>query len=524
MNKTTIFIFLFLAFHLSFAALPWIHVNKETLDFNGPNNEVLIFHGVNVVYKVYPWMPRTNDNEYDHRTSLTEKDIQHLAAWGFNIVRLGIMWPGVRTNETYINTTYIDEIEKLVNNLGRYGIYTLLDLHQDLISRYYCGEGAPDFLIEGVKKDHYFPWPIGKEYSKEKGTNYPNLTECLSVTNFGEHYFTYQVNNAFEELYNPNSALYKEINLFWEKVSQRFCNNSNVIGYDLINEPIAGHLFKQPFAFIGQTGWSTEKYLQPLYESLHKTIRRFDNEHLIFFEPPVNALLLTSGFTQAPGGADDAGKQVFSYHIYCGFVTGSGCPLSHTLCEYFESAMMYCKTSEMKALKVGGLITEFGALCDDDSCIVELHRFQRKAEEAKQGWIYWQFKHYEDLTTANRDESQGFYYKSAKLQTKKVIALTRPYARVIAGKIKEMRFIEDTKVYKLSYEYSDAVNTSISEVYISNEYYGNKLPKYTVSHGTVYPQEITGSGQGEGNFTLFKIIHPQGLSEGTIIKFTLSPN
>jgi endoglycosylceramidase len=33
-----------------------------------------------------------------------------------------------------INQTYIDEIEKIINNLSSYGIYTLIDLHQDMMS------------------------------------------------------------------------------------------------------------------------------------------------------------------------------------------------------------------------------------------------------------------------------------------------------------------------------------------------------------------------------------------------------
>ncbi len=45
--------------------------------------------------------------------------------------RLGMMWPGVepKTQGVY-NQTYIDIMQGLVNDLGKAGIYTLLDCHQ----------------------------------------------------------------------------------------------------------------------------------------------------------------------------------------------------------------------------------------------------------------------------------------------------------------------------------------------------------------------------------------------------------
>ena len=45
------------------------------------------------------------------------------------MIRLGIMWPGVEPEKGKINMTYLNEVETLVNKLGKVGIYTLLDFH-----------------------------------------------------------------------------------------------------------------------------------------------------------------------------------------------------------------------------------------------------------------------------------------------------------------------------------------------------------------------------------------------------------
>jgi len=44
-----------------------------------------LLHGVNVVFKTPPYYPILD--RFDPQLSLTEKDIDDLAEWGFNIVR-----------------------------------------------------------------------------------------------------------------------------------------------------------------------------------------------------------------------------------------------------------------------------------------------------------------------------------------------------------------------------------------------------------------------------------------------------
>lgn len=56
-------------------------------------NRQLYLHGVNVAVKVAPYIPKTDS--YDPKMSFSKEDIQNLTRYGFNAIRLGIMWPGV---------------------------------------------------------------------------------------------------------------------------------------------------------------------------------------------------------------------------------------------------------------------------------------------------------------------------------------------------------------------------------------------------------------------------------------------
>ena len=93
------------------------------------NTRVRIFHGVNAVYKIAPWFPATSG--FDSANSLSAVDSANVKRWGFNIVRLGVMWPGLEPNKRgEYDQSYLDSIEKIVKNLAAQDIYVILDMHQ----------------------------------------------------------------------------------------------------------------------------------------------------------------------------------------------------------------------------------------------------------------------------------------------------------------------------------------------------------------------------------------------------------
>lgn len=99
--------------------------------FVDETDRVVLFHGVNVVSKQPPWLPDASTNQLDlgNRTQ-----IDYLKQWGFNVVRLGLMWSGLMPRRDYVNRTYLNEMIKVVDRLEQAGIYVIIDLHQDMIS------------------------------------------------------------------------------------------------------------------------------------------------------------------------------------------------------------------------------------------------------------------------------------------------------------------------------------------------------------------------------------------------------
>ena len=52
-----------------------------------------IYHGVNAVYKTFPFHP--NLVEFSSNYSLTDHDLYNLKHWGMNVIRLHAAWEGL---------------------------------------------------------------------------------------------------------------------------------------------------------------------------------------------------------------------------------------------------------------------------------------------------------------------------------------------------------------------------------------------------------------------------------------------
>lgn len=83
-----------------------------------------------------------------------------MKSWGFNTLRLGVMWSGVEPEPGVFNETYVAVMTGIIDELEANGIHTLIDVHQDVLSSYFCEyDGAPTWLVDLSTSSHKeFPW------------------------------------------------------------------------------------------------------------------------------------------------------------------------------------------------------------------------------------------------------------------------------------------------------------------------------------------------------------------------------
>lgn len=138
---------------------------------------VRLFHGVNAVQKGPPLYTNTLHiracialhvltynipcNRYSWPADLLNATrVAAYQSWGFNVIRLGTMWPGFEPVEGTWDDTYINKLSSIVDTLAASGIYSLLDMHQDCMSMKFGMEydGMPRWWVDKSTPKHAFPW------------------------------------------------------------------------------------------------------------------------------------------------------------------------------------------------------------------------------------------------------------------------------------------------------------------------------------------------------------------------------
>ena len=191
-----------------------------------------IFHGVNIVYKAFPWYPDLDN--FDPRWSFSMEDVNLLADLGMNMIRLDVSWAGAEAERGVYNQTYFEVLHRIVNMCKSRGIYVLLEWHQDLFSERYCGNGAPLWASRPLPSRFRFPWPWSK-VRQESYRNGPILEQSCEGLFFASGYFNYHLAQAFEDFYSNYNGVRDSFINFWRKTATEFKNVSNVIGYEFIN-------------------------------------------------------------------------------------------------------------------------------------------------------------------------------------------------------------------------------------------------------------------------------------------------
>jgi len=437
----------------------------------------VIFHGVNIVYKVAPFLP--DQQTFDSQASLTDKDIDDLVKWGFNMVRLGVMWEAVESAPGVYNETYLAEVDALITKLGERGIYTLVDAHQDVLARIICGEGMPNFYAKEILEHGSFCFSQSEDwwlkpllpnlgctnmdsynFTMDSDGN-PLISECQE-RNFFDYYASPQGLTLFRAFYDNNFGMQDKYVAYWAKVAQSLSTNKFVMGFDPFNEPYPSWTgVKQAVA---QMVFRTFDHssLEPLYARIFEKYMEVDKESIMFFEPgqcpDITTILGTGivfnvGFSTPPGAKKGSPNHVLNDHTYCcqlGGMCSNGepDPLSSNECIAWHDQRIGTRTANANLLGVPFFLSEFGACMDSYACEVEITNVGDVADKYLTGWAYWEFKPFHDLTTSAGNKSEGFYNTDGSLQVRKVKALARTYVKAAQGTIKSVSFPTEPPLYK----------------------------------------------------------------------------
>ena len=387
------------------------------------DGQVVIMHGVNVVYKVPPYTPSAMGFDDD--------DAQFLADNGFNVVRLGVDWAAVEPEPGVIDTEYLAEIDQTVQTLSDHGIYTVIDMHQDLYSTELHGEGAPGWATQTG--------------------GLPNPDLGALVGQFAVNYYLSPAQNHAWDAFWANSDAPDGVGLqnhyaqSWQAIANYFADDPNVIGYNIINEPWAGSSWL--LTILNGSFFGTQQ-LTPLYNQSIAAIRSVDPNTTVYISPAspavdeVSALLLGQPIIL---GAISDPNTVLEYHGYGNLV---GINLSSIIGPILSGrAAAYGAAHDTPSF-----LGEFGATSDAAPLSAEA-----QAADARQiGWANWAYSGVGEITSAASPRDQALVYDPAlppvgdNVNASNLQVLSKPYPQVISGTPQGWT-VDDDGTFKFTY-------------------------------------------------------------------------
>ena len=180
---------------------------------------------------------------------ITEADIKWLSEAGVNIIRLPFDYR-LLSHDDFLGRDmhgyqYLDEA---ISWCEQYNIYVLLDMH-----------GAPGGQTgDNIDNSDGYPWLMVDEGMKQQACD------------------------------------------IWQDIAKRYADNTTVIGYNLLNEPIP-HYFEKD---------TLKPHLEPLYKRITEAIRAVDENHIVF----IGGAVWETDFSVFSEPFDD--KLAYTFHKY----------------------------------------------------------------------------------------------------------------------------------------------------------------------------------------------------------------
>ncbi len=238
---------------------------------------------------------------------ITAEDIHYLKSSGMNSIRVPFNYR-LFTSENYMGSNdsargffYLD---KLISWCKKEKLYVLLDMH--------CAPGGQtgDNIDDGFGYPFLFESPASKEL-------------CASI---------------------------------WKRIAAHYRNEKIIIGYDLLNEPIAHYFDKEKI----------NPLLEPLYKYVAGAIRQEDKNHILFF----GGAQWDSNFQ--PFGPPFDNNAVYTFHKYW------TPPTREVIGDYIDFGKRY------------NVPVYCGETGENEDVWVE--QFRKMLDSNNIGWHYWPYK------------------------------------------------------------------------------------------------------------------------------------
>lgn len=306
-------------------------------------------------WQANPNLPTTKEYDSD--------DLRLMASYGFNCVRLLFNWSALEPQPGVYDQDYIYRIRIAIEKAQEYGIYVLLDMHQDAWGKYIATPA--DTVCATYPNKGWDGAPLWATYTDGASTCTPN----------GSREKAPAVYHAWQNFWDNTNDIQGNCIRAWQELVRQTASYPNVVGYDLINEPSLG--YKPVLEEIEKM----DAYYADLIEAIRQAERETPTRpRIIFFENAIqwNAQDMVSppntGFTRDT-------NIIFAPHSYFESIQ-----MNFTVEQGF-SILRFGSSLYTSGLFVG----EWGFFGDPASDTSKVKRFARQEDQYFAGSTWWQW-------------------------------------------------------------------------------------------------------------------------------------
>ena len=148
-------------------------------------------------------------------------DVDRMRDLGFNLLRLPINWSALEPSAASTRRAYLDRIAAVVELCAKRGVLVLLDFHQDAFSKEIGQDGAPRWVLDLLLGPNGYPYLGGPITDLNARRLAPHTLEAFRRFDANEQ--------GVQDLFAQAAAV----------VAKRFRRNRTVVGYEIMNEPLA---------------------------------------------------------------------------------------------------------------------------------------------------------------------------------------------------------------------------------------------------------------------------------------------
>ncbi len=385
------------------------------------DNRVVILRGINLGSrsKLPPFLP-FDDTSY----------LDQIVEWGLNSVRLLFTWEGVEPQEGTYDEQYLEQLAAIIEACAKRNILVILDAHQDIYARNFCGDGFP-------------PWSVHPDYRDETCPAPLRLWPLSYVASPG-------VIRSFDRFWEDPRLKSAYIRMMLHVV-RRLASNPAVIGIDLFNEPfdLSYFLFDGSFE---------RNILIPFYRDLIAGIRAIRPDLTIFYG---TTGLFSVGFPTFLEPLD-VPNVVFAAHWYDMGSLISGLPSGIDALRNRLAAMVEMATSWGVPVWIG----EYGVATDRTDNVPSLASQISLLEAYQVGSAIWT---YNPTEVDWNDENTSLVYPGGA-EKPHVSVLVRPYPSRLVGPPIRYAYDQRTGTFELEF-FADTEANGATEIIIPQRTY-----------------------------------------------------